>query len=247
MIARDVSVSSLRARRRLALRRRQRCSSTPRATARTRAQAIALLGGARRLRISARPTGRRPLHWAVHHDDAELVDRLLEAGATSQPRTTTARRRCRKPRSTATTAVLEALLDAGADVESPNADGQTALMVVARSGNVGGGRAAARARRRRQCAGAVARPDGVDVGRGAEPARDGEAADRARRRRRCALHGQRLGAAGDGRAAAEEPAGRRLHAAAVSPRAKAASSACARSWRRAPTSISRTPTASRRC
>ena len=33
-------------------------------------------------------------------------------------------------------AVLAALLDAGADVNSPNADGQTALMVVARGGNV---------------------------------------------------------------------------------------------------------------
>ena len=32
--------------------------------------------------------------------------------------------------------LLEALLKAGADVESPNADGQTALMVVARTGQV---------------------------------------------------------------------------------------------------------------
>ena len=32
--------------------------------------------------------------------------------------------------------LLEALLEAGADVESPNADGQTALMVVARTSQV---------------------------------------------------------------------------------------------------------------
>ena len=32
--------------------------------------------------------------------------------------------------------IIEALLAAGADVESPNAEGQTALMVVARTGRV---------------------------------------------------------------------------------------------------------------
>ena len=69
--------------------------------------------------------------------------------------------------------MIEQLLEAGADVESPNADGQTALMVVARTGRVDAARAAARARRQRERGGAVARPDGADVGGRAEPAGDG--------------------------------------------------------------------------
>src|SRR5690606_8727881 len=36
--------------------------------------------------------------------------------------------------------IIEALLDAGADPEAPNADGQTALMVVARSSNLAAAR-----------------------------------------------------------------------------------------------------------
>ena len=69
--------------------------------------------------------------------------------------------------------LLEALLEAGADVESPNADGQTALMVVARTSQVDAARAAAAARRQRQRGRAVARADGADVGGGAEAAGDG--------------------------------------------------------------------------
>ncbi len=50
--------------------------------------------------------------------------------------TTTARRRCPKRLSAAMPAILEQLLKAGADVESPNAEGQTALMTVARTNHV---------------------------------------------------------------------------------------------------------------
>ncbi len=84
----------------------------------------------------AESDGTTPLHWAVHHDDAELVQRLLEAGA----RVAAANDYGATPMSEAAVAgnvaVLGALLDAGADVDSANADGQTALMVVARGGNL---------------------------------------------------------------------------------------------------------------
>jgi ankyrin repeat protein len=71
----------------------------------------------------------------VHHDDAELVRRLLEAGAQVAVADDYGATPMSEAAVTANEAVLEALLDAGADVDSPNADGQTALMVVARGGS----------------------------------------------------------------------------------------------------------------
>jgi ankyrin repeat protein len=79
--------------------------------------------------------GTTPLHWAVHHDDAELVRRLLEAGARVDVINDYGASPMSEAAVVANVAVLEALLDAGADVDSANADGQTALMVVARGGN----------------------------------------------------------------------------------------------------------------
>ena len=69
--------------------------------------------------------------------------------------------------------IIEALLDAGADVDSPNAEGQTVLMVVARTGQVSDSPLAARAWRGRQRRGAMGRSNGADVGRCAEATRDG--------------------------------------------------------------------------
>jgi ankyrin repeat protein len=80
--------------------------------------------------------GTTPLHWAVHHDDAELVRRLLEAGAQVAVANDYGATPMAEAAVVANVAVLGALLDAGADVDSPNADGQTALMVVARGGNI---------------------------------------------------------------------------------------------------------------
>jgi ankyrin repeat protein len=84
--------------------------------------------------------GTTPLHWAVHHDDAELVVRLLAAGAAVAVANDYGATPMSEAAVAANPAVLEALLDAGADVESANADGQTALMVVARGGNVAAAR-----------------------------------------------------------------------------------------------------------
>jgi uncharacterized protein len=83
----------------------------------------------------AESDGTTPLHWAVHHDDAELVRRLLEAGAQVEVANDYGATPMSEAAVVADVAVLDALLDAGADVDSANADGQTVLMVVARGGN----------------------------------------------------------------------------------------------------------------
>ena len=154
-----------------------------------RAGRRALLGAQpRSTSISARPMAPRALHWAVYHNDVALVDRLHRGRRRRQReerlrRHADVRGRGRRQRRRSS----RKLLAAGADVESANADGQTALMVIARTSNVEAAKllldhgANVNARR------AVARPDRADVGRGRRPARDGEAADRARRGRQCAL------------------------------------------------------------
>jgi ankyrin repeat protein len=88
----------------------------------------------------AESDGTTPLHWAVHHDDAELVKRLLDAGANVAAANDYGATPMSEAAIAANPAVLKKLLEAGADVDSPNADGQTALMVVARGGNVAAAR-----------------------------------------------------------------------------------------------------------
>jgi ankyrin repeat protein len=83
----------------------------------------------------AEADGTTPLHWAVYHDDADLVTRLLAAGANVAAANDYGATPMSEAAVVANAAVLGALLKAGADVDSPNADGQTALMVVARGGN----------------------------------------------------------------------------------------------------------------
>jgi ankyrin repeat protein len=89
----------------------------------------------------AESDGTTPLHWAVHHDDAELVRRLLEAGAAVAVANDYGATPMSEAAVAANPAVLAALLDAGAHADSPNADGQTALMVVARGGNTAAAKA----------------------------------------------------------------------------------------------------------
>jgi ankyrin repeat protein len=89
----------------------------------------------------AEADGTTPLHWAVHYDDAELVARLIEAGANVSVANDYGATPMSEAAVAANPGVLTALVKAGADVDSPNADGQTALMVVARSGNTAAARA----------------------------------------------------------------------------------------------------------
>jgi ankyrin repeat protein len=88
----------------------------------------------------AESDGTTPLHWAVHHDAADLVTRLLAAGANVAAANDYGATPMAEAAVMANPAVLAALLDAGADVDSPNADGQTSLMVVARGGNTAAAR-----------------------------------------------------------------------------------------------------------
>ena len=79
--------------------------------------------------------------------------------------------------------MLALLLEAGANVDSPNPDGMTALLAVARTGNVKAAQLLLNEGRHGRRAGAVRRADGADVGLGAPASGDDAAADLQGRRR----------------------------------------------------------------
>jgi uncharacterized protein len=80
--------------------------------------------------------GTSALHWAVYYDDADMVDRLVAAGADVNARNDYGATPLSQAAVVGNVRVIKRLLGAGADVEAANADGQTALMVLARSSNV---------------------------------------------------------------------------------------------------------------
>lgn len=80
--------------------------------------------------------GTTALEWAVHRDDAPLIDALLRAHADVKAANSYGTTAMAEAAIRGDVAVIEKLLKAGADVESANPDGQTALMIVARAGNV---------------------------------------------------------------------------------------------------------------
>jgi ankyrin repeat protein len=85
---------------------------------------------------AAESDGTTALHWAVHHNDLDLAQRLVRAGANAKTKNDFNATPMSEAATVGNAAMIELLLKAGADVESPNADGQTALMVVSRTGNV---------------------------------------------------------------------------------------------------------------
>jgi ankyrin repeat protein len=86
------------------------------------------------------PDGTSALHWAVYHDDVELVARLLDAGAEPNAANDYGATPLGEAAVQANTAVIERLLAAGADPSLAGKDGETPLMVLARSGNVAAAR-----------------------------------------------------------------------------------------------------------
>src|SRR5687768_559584 len=89
---------------------------------------------------AAEADGTTALHWAVHNNDLELVQRLIRAGADVKAKNDYGATPMSEAAVVANAALIDALLTGGADVESPNADGQTALMVVARTSEVAAAR-----------------------------------------------------------------------------------------------------------
>ena len=84
---------------------------------------------------AAQVDGATALHWAVYHQDAELADQLLRAGATPDK----ANREGITPIQMAAiygdAAIVSRLLKAGADPKQIGANGETLVMFAARNGN----------------------------------------------------------------------------------------------------------------
>ena len=80
--------------------------------------------------------GTTALQWAVHHGNADLVAKLLAAGADANAHNDYGASPLSEAAVRGDSKILTALLKAGAGAESANADGQTALMILARTSNV---------------------------------------------------------------------------------------------------------------
>ena len=80
--------------------------------------------------------GTSALHWAVYHNDVDLVDRLIAAGAHVNAKNDYGATPLSEAAVVGNVQVIRKLLAAGADVEAPNGDGQSVLMIIARTSNV---------------------------------------------------------------------------------------------------------------
>jgi len=80
--------------------------------------------------------GTTALHWAVRHDDGDLIDRLIRAGAdvkaANRYGVTPLYLACQN----GSAKTIERLLKAGADVNAAVNEGETALMTASRTGSV---------------------------------------------------------------------------------------------------------------
>jgi ankyrin repeat protein len=85
---------------------------------------------------AASADGTTALHYAVYHDNAELIDRLLAKGADAGAANQFGSTPMFEAATVGNAAVIGKLLDAGANPDGAGADGQTPLMVVARGANV---------------------------------------------------------------------------------------------------------------
>lgn len=79
--------------------------------------------------------GTTALHWAVHHGDLALVDRLIAAGARAQARNRYGSTPLLLACENGQAAIVRRLLQVGADPHTTSHDGETALMIAARTGD----------------------------------------------------------------------------------------------------------------
>ena len=84
--------------------------------------------------------GTSALMWACYNGDADLVERLIKAGAEVAAVNDYGASALQVAAVAADPRIIKDLLKAGANPDSPNPEGQTALMIVARSGNVASAR-----------------------------------------------------------------------------------------------------------
>jgi uncharacterized protein len=85
---------------------------------------------------AAEADGSTPLLWAANLNDADLVARLLQAGANPKVRNQLGSAPLAEAAFHANTEMIKALLAAGADPNAAGPDGQTPLMTIVRTANL---------------------------------------------------------------------------------------------------------------
>jgi ankyrin repeat protein len=102
-----------------------------------RARALTLITQGIDLNV-AQPDGATALHWAVHWEDVELVDRLLAAKAKPDVVNDLGVTPIVMAATAGNSRLVEKLLAAGADANASLESGETALMLAARAGSEAG-------------------------------------------------------------------------------------------------------------
>src|ERR1700692_3399950 len=78
---------------------------------------------------AAQTDGTRPIHWAVYRVDHELLDALIAKKAKGEVANDFGSTPLAEAAKLADATMVRALLDAGARPDTPNQDGETALML----------------------------------------------------------------------------------------------------------------------
>jgi ankyrin repeat protein len=82
----------------------------------------------------AQPDGTRPIHWAVHHVDYELLAALIAKKVTLNVRNDFGSTPIAQAAELGDARMVKMLLDAGAEPEGANSDGETSLMLAIKTG-----------------------------------------------------------------------------------------------------------------
>jgi ankyrin repeat protein len=90
---------------------------------------------------AAQPDGATALHWAVHWDDVDIADLLLQAGANVNAANDFSVTPIVLAAANGSGALVEKLLAAGANANAALESGETALMLAARAGSAAAARA----------------------------------------------------------------------------------------------------------